>query len=98
MDKIDKLLNLYARKGGKANRREQIGRIRAVLDFSGITNPEQLGNKHIVSFYKHLREKKSSQRTQYYYWLALCVLYEVLGRKEPPKPRTGSPENEPEQD
>lgn len=86
MDKLDKLLNLYARKGGKANRKEQIGRVRHVMKVSGVLVPEQLGNRHIIEFWKSCRAKETSQRTQYYYWLALCVLYDALNRKEPPKP------------
>jgi hypothetical protein len=86
MNKTDRLLSLYKRKGGKENRAEQVTRIKAVLRHAHVSDPYQLGNKQIISFYKYLREKKTAPRTIYYYYLAICVLYELLGRKEPPKP------------
>jgi hypothetical protein len=86
MNKTDRLLSLYGRKGGKKNRAEQVTRIKAVLSYAKISDPYQLGNKHVIDFYKYLREKKTAPRTIYYYYLAICVLYELLGRSEPPKP------------
>jgi hypothetical protein len=86
MNKTDRLLSLYSRKGGKKNRKEQVTRIKSVLCHPKISDPYQLGNKQIIAFYKYLREKKTSERTMYYYYLAICVLYDLLGRKEPPKP------------
>jgi hypothetical protein len=84
--KTDQLLSIYSRKGGKENRAEQVTRIKAVLRHSNISDPYQLGNKQIISFYKYLREKKTSERTIYYYYLAIGVLFKLMDRKEPPKP------------
>jgi hypothetical protein len=86
MNKTDRLLSLYKRKGGKENRAEQVTRIKAVLRHAHVNDPYQLGNKQVIDFYKYLRSKNTSERTIYYYYLALRVLYELLGRKEPPKP------------
>jgi hypothetical protein len=86
MNKTDRLLSLYARRGGKENRAEQVTRIKAVLRHANISDPYQLGNKQIIAFYAHLRAKEAAPRTIYYYYLALRVLFDLMGRKEPPKP------------
>lgn len=86
ISKTDRLLSLYSRKGGKENRKEQVTRIKSVLKHANISDPYQLGNKQIISFYGHLRAKEASPRTIYYYYLAICVLYELLGRGKPPEP------------
>lgn len=86
ISKTDKLLSLYSRKGGKENRAEQVTRIKAVLRHANLSDPYQLGNRQIIAFYTHLRAKKASQRTIYYYYLAISTLYELLGRKKPPEP------------
>jgi hypothetical protein len=86
MNKTDRLLSLYSRKGGKENRAEQVTRIKSVLRHAKTKDPYQLGNKQVIDFYKYLRAKKTSERTIYYYYLALRVLFELMGRKEPPEP------------
>jgi hypothetical protein len=85
MNKTDQLLSLYKRKGGKENRAEQVTRIKSVLKHAKISDPYQLGNKQIIAFYAHLREKKTSERTMYYY-LSIINLYKILGRGKPPEP------------
>lgn len=86
ISKTDRLLSLYSRKGGKENRREQVTRIKAVLRHANLSDPYQLGNRQIIAFYTHLRAKKASQRTIYYYYLAITTLYELLGMGKPPEP------------
>lgn len=86
ISKTDKLLSLYSRKGGKENRAEQVTRIKAVLRHANISDPYQLGNRQIIAFYGHLRDKEASPRTIYYYYLSISTLYELLGRGKPPEP------------
>lgn len=86
MNKTDKLLSLYSRKGSKRNHAEQITRIKSLLTHSKTFDPHQIGSRHIVSFYAYLREKQTSDRTMYYYYLSFCVLYKILDRGKPPEP------------
>lgn len=79
----------YARKGGKQNRRQQIGRACEVCDWCQqhhqVRDLHQLGAAHIISFWKHHRSWKDS--TRYGYWLALKVLWPLIGKaSHPPKP------------
>jgi hypothetical protein len=86
ISKTDRLLSLYSRKGGKKNRAEQVTRIKAVLRHAHVSDPYQLGNKHVIDFYKYLRSKNTSERTIYYYYLSIINLYKILGRSKPPEP------------
>lgn len=87
MDKLELLFSKYKRKGSKKNRTAQMQRVRAVMCHAGVYHPEQLGNRHVYLFYRDLVMKDASARTAYYYYLALCILWELLKRpNKPPKP------------
>lgn len=86
MDALEKIMSNYKRHGSKSNRREQVEKLRNVLEFNGLTNPHQLKNHHVIKFYKHLKANNRSERTIYYYFLALKQLFSAMGRTEPPKP------------
>jgi hypothetical protein len=86
-DKLELLFSEYKRHGSKRNRAAQMQRVRAVMQHVGVYHPEQLGNDHIYDFYRYLALNETAERTIYYYWLALCVLWQLLKRpKKPPKP------------
>lgn len=97
MDALEKIMSDYKRHGSKSNRYEQVEKIRNILIFNGLSHPHQLKNAHIIKFYKHLRAKKRSERTIYYYFLALQKLFSLLGRSEPPKPLFTPLQNEKQQ-
>jgi site-specific recombinase XerD len=86
MDALEKIMSDYKRHGSKSNRKEQVEKIRNFLEFNGLVHPKQIKNAHVIKFYKHLRAKNRSERTIYYYFLALKQLFSLLGRSEPPKP------------
>lgn len=87
MDKLELLFSKYKRRGSKKNRTAQMQRVRAVMRHAGVYHPEQLGNKHVYLFYRNLVMKDASARTAYYYYLALCILWDLLKRpNKPPKP------------
>jgi len=87
INKTDRLLALYSKKGGKENRKSQVTRIKSLFEHAKISDPHQIGNNHIIAFYQHLRAKRTSERTQYYYFLAFSTLYALLGRGKPPQPK-----------
>ena len=79
----------YLRHGGKRNRRQQVRRLLAFLNWvesrERLTGLDQLGKRQIVNFWK--AHRSLSQRTQYGYWLALRELWRWLERSgEPPRP------------
>jgi len=80
----------YVRHGGKTNRKQQLSRILFFLKWINqqkikVTKLDQLGKKHIISFWKNHRYM--SDATAYGYWLAFCLLWEWLNKPElPPKP------------
>jgi hypothetical protein len=82
---------LWARKGGKKGRSEQVERMMAFCAFaeaSGVRDRGQLGGKTVVQFWKHLRAENRSYATQMSYWYALRQLWIILGLPgEVPPPR-----------
>ena len=87
-----RLAHGYVRHGAKANRRQQVGRAVAVVEWIAarerLTGLDQIGKRHVVDFWKAHRHLADS--TAYAYWLALRELWGWLGRdSEPPKPRPG---------
>ena len=85
---VEKLTSIYVRKGGKENRLQQRARM---LEFArhsaekGATNLAQVGRGHVTTFWKgrtHLADT-----TLYSYWLSICELFRLAGKRgEPPKP------------
>jgi hypothetical protein len=87
IDKLELLFSEYKRHGSKRNRAAQMQRVRAVMRHAGVYHPEQLGNRQVLDFFRYLFERGKSDRTQYYYWLALKVVWQLLKRPNmPPKP------------
>jgi hypothetical protein len=91
-DQVRRLAHGYARHGAKANRRQQVGRAVAVVEWVAarerLTGLDQIGKRHVVDFWKAHRHLADS--TAYAYWLALRELWGWLGRPgEPPRPRSG---------
>lgn len=97
MDALEKIMSDYKRHGSKSNRKEQVEKIRNFFEFTGLVHPQQIKNAHVIKFYKHLRAKNRSERTVYYYFLALKQLFSLLGRSEPPKPLITPLQNEKQQ-
>lgn len=79
----------YCRKGGKVNRRQQLKRMMAFAEFCasiGANSLEQVGDRHVIAYWKCLRHL--SDATLYNYWRALCLLWKMAGKyKTPPKPK-----------
>lgn len=97
-DQVRRRAHVYVRHGGKANRRQQVERLVAVVEWiearERLTGLDQIGKRHIVDFWKNHRDL--AERTAYGYWLALRELWTWLDRPgEPPRPRSSSepPEN-----
>jgi hypothetical protein len=86
MDALEKLMSDYKRRGGKANRREQVAKIRHAMNYLGLTHPAQFSNHHIIKWYKQLRSEAKAEKTIYNYYLAFRQLYDALGRARPPVP------------
>lgn len=77
----------YVRSGGKDNRRQQLQRILAFTSFcrdSGVVRVAQIGQKHVMSYYRH--NKHMSYSTLYNHFLAIYKLFNLAGKKEPPRP------------
>ncbi len=79
----------YVRGGGKQNRKKQVVRIIEFLDWiestEKVNSLQGIGKNHVIGFWKSHRDL--SDATAYKYWLALCKLWEWLGKHEtPPKP------------
>lgn len=84
--KLERIMNSYKRHGGKKNRREQVGKIRAACAFLEV-DPHNLGKNQINRFYEHLRASNRSLKTINNYYYAFAALYQELGRKsKPPRP------------
>lgn len=80
-------MRAYKRHGGKRWRNEQVGKVAAVLAFSGAKDINEVGYGHVVSFYRQLRVDGKSHKTQMAYFYALAAAYREVGRtKEPPRP------------
>lgn len=84
--KLERIMNTYKRHGGKRNRREQVGKIRAACAFLEV-DPHNLGKNQIKRFYEHLRASNRSIKTINNYYYAFASLYKELGRNsKPPRP------------
>lgn len=87
---VEKLTNVYVRKGGKANRLQQRARM---LEFArhaaskGATSMGQVGRGHVLSFWKDRVDLADA--TLYGYWLSIRELFQLAEKRgEPPKPFT----------
>jgi hypothetical protein len=88
---VQEAARLWARKGGKKGRKEQLERMQAFCAFaeaSGVRDRGQLGGKTVVAFWKALRAQKRAYATQMSYYYALRQLWIILGLPgEVPPPR-----------
>lgn len=89
-DQVRQMAHSYVRHGGKQNRRQQVDRIVAAVDWiqerHRITGLEQIGKRQVIDFWKGHRNL--APRTGYAYWLGFSDLWHWLGRPgEPPRPR-----------
>ena len=79
-------LKSHARKGGKTSRRRQVARVQQFIKFChglGVRDPGQIGKKHVWLWYQEGDLSPSTLRDRFY---AVCLLWEKLGRGEPPRP------------
>lgn len=88
-NQLHKLAHNYVRRGAKANRRQQLGRMIRFLEFveeiERPNNLHEIGKKHVVSFWK--ANRTLADKTAHGYWLALCELWRLAQKKgTPPKP------------
>ena len=77
----------YVRSGGKSNRRQQLQRMLAFTSLcqdQGVKNLAQVGQKHVMGYYR--QNKHLSYPTLYNHFLAIAKLFELAGKKEPPRP------------
>ena len=97
-DQVREATRLWARKGGKRGRAEQIERMMAFCAFAeskGAITAAKLGPRTVVEFWKHMRDSGRSYATMqaYYYALRhLWALLELPGEVPPPR----APERIPE--
>jgi len=85
--RADELMNRYAGKGGKRFRKQQTGRALAFVKFAsgrGVKSLDQVGKKHVAAYLQHLRHQGMAPRTIYAHWRAICALFALLGKPEPP--------------
>ena len=84
------LMQQWARKGGKRNRRMQVRRALAFAEACeqmGARAWAQVGKRHVIRYYKRLRAEGVAPRTAYYHFLAIRVLWEQVGLPgQPPRP------------
>lgn len=86
-DEVLLLTRNYVRNGGKDNRSQQLKRILAFTMFcrdNGAMSLDQIGQKHVLSYYRH--NKHLAYATLYNHFLAIATLFELAGKKEPPRP------------
>jgi hypothetical protein len=90
-DQVQEAVRLWARKGGKRGRRDQVERMMAFVSFVealGVANAGRLGPRTVVQFWKHMRASGRSYATMqsYYYALRhLWALLELPGEVPPPR-------------
>lgn len=76
----------FVRRGGKKNRKNQVIMIQNFLSFTDsvekFASVYRLGNRHVINFWKAHRD--FSEKVAYEYWLALCHLWEWIGKTEKP--------------
>jgi hypothetical protein len=96
-DQVQEATRLWARKGGKKGRAEQVERMMAFVAFAealGATSAGRLGPRTVIEFWKHMRDSGRSHATQMSYWYAIRHLWELLelpGEVPPPRaPEGGS--------
>ena len=86
-NELDFQLKMHARKGGKTSRRRQVARVRQFLKFCqgrGVKGPDQIGNRHVYEWYEECELSPATLRDRFY---AACLLWELLNRGMPPRPR-----------
>ncbi len=86
---LRKLAHSYVRRGAKANRRQQLGRMIKFLEFVEENehphNLYEIGARHVLNFWK--ANRSMAPKTAYGYWLALCELWQLAQKSGiPPKP------------
>lgn len=93
MKDLEFQLNTYARHGGKTSRRRQVTRVRQFIKFCrglGIRDAGQIGNKHVWLWYQDGNPAPTTLRDRFY---AVCLLWTLLKRGEPPRPKFNEPVN-----
>lgn len=90
---VEQLARAYVRKGGKDNRRQQVGRMNAFAahcEGLGAREMGQVGGRHVVSYWRVLRAAGGlADSTLYGHWLAIRELWRLAGKAgEPPRPFT----------
>lgn len=86
-DDLRAALRQHARKGGKTSRRRQVDRLHQFFRFcsgKGVRAPEQIGKRHVYEWYEESNLSTSTLRDRFY---AVSLLWEWMGRGQPPKPR-----------
>jgi hypothetical protein len=90
-DQVREAARLWARKGGKKGRRDQLERMQVFVSFaeaSGVRDRGQLGGKVVVAFWKALRASNRSYATMQSYYYAIRRLWALLDLPgEVPMPR-----------
>lgn len=91
---VEKLTRGVVLKGSKANQDQQRSRMMAFARQSaalGARSMGQVGVSHVIRYWKASR-LILEDRTRYHHWLALCVLWQLAGKLQPPpKPWTVAP-------
>jgi hypothetical protein len=90
-DQVQEATRLWARKGGKRGRAEQVERMMAFVSFAesiGATNAGRVGPGTVVAFWKALRASNRSYATMQSYYYAIRQLWALLELPgEVPRPR-----------
>ena len=92
---VEQLAHAYRSKGGKDNRRQQAARMMAFAAHAeglGAVEMGQVGDRHVVAYWKDLRASGGlANTTLYSHWLAIRELWSLAGKPgEPPRPfKTG---------
>lgn len=88
---LDRIMRGYRAKGGKAYRKKQYQRASFILNDIFIHEPlvhdrlESLGRNHVIGFWR--RHESDNQTTRMNYWYAIKIVFKLLGKPEPPKPK-----------
>jgi len=94
-DQVEEATRLWARKGGKRGRADQVERMMVFCAFaeaSGVRDRGQLGGRTVIRFWRHLRAAGRSYATMQSYWYAirhLWALLELPGEVPPPRAPEG---------
>jgi hypothetical protein len=76
----------YATKGLKGQRNRKIDKANTFIKFcqgKGVRGADQIGKRHVYEFYETLNASRT--RDDYYY--AIELIWDILGRGCPPRPR-----------